>query len=137
MYVCVPYVSGDSAFPLRPCMMTPILNALPGSPEENYTKMQCRVRNCIERCFGVLKTRWRCLLKHRVLHYTPEMALRITNACAVLHNIAVDAHMPEPEDPIIVDNPAEVVNIIDQHEDLLTQGRLTQRELVQTLNHQI
>lgn len=118
-------------------MMTPILNAAPGSPEDYYTKMHCRVRNCIERCFGILKGRWRCLLKHRVLHYTPGMAGKIANACAVLHNMAIEARMPEPEDVIIEEDFREVVNVIDQHNDNLVQGRITQRELVETLNRQI
>lgn len=50
-------------------MMTPIIGAAPGSPEEYYTELHCRARNTVERCIGVLKSRWRCLLAHRVLHY--------------------------------------------------------------------
>ncbi|KOB79423.1 Uncharacterized protein OBRU01_00321 [Operophtera brumata] len=52
----------------RPWMMTPILNAAPNSPEELYTYKHVRARNVIERCNGVLKTRWRCLLAHRYVN---------------------------------------------------------------------
>jgi hypothetical protein len=44
-----------------------------------------------------LKARFRCCLKHRVLHYTPEMAGKIVNACVVLHNLCVDYNIPPPE----------------------------------------
>lgn len=75
-------------------MMTPILNAAAGSPEEHYTNVQVRARNVIERCFGVLKGRWRCLLSHRTLHYAPAKAGKIVNACAILHNMCREDAIP-------------------------------------------
>ncbi|CAG4952586.1 unnamed protein product [Parnassius apollo] len=78
---------GDFGYPLRPWLLTPIVNAEPGSAYENYTNMHCLTRNTVERCIGVLKARWRCLLVHRVLHYNHHMVAKIINACAVLHNI--------------------------------------------------
>ncbi|XP_048484566.1 putative nuclease HARBI1 [Plutella xylostella] len=89
---------GDSGYALRPWMLTPILNAAVGSPEEHYTDMHCHVRNTVERCIGVLKARWRCLLAHRVLHYEPTKAAKIVNACCVLHNIANAHNLPVPDD---------------------------------------
>ncbi|CAG9105684.1 unnamed protein product [Plutella xylostella] len=73
------HLHGDSGYALRPLMLTPILNAAVGSPEEHYTDLHCRVRNTVERCIGALKTRWRCLLAHRVLHYEPTKAAKIVN----------------------------------------------------------
>nr|CAH7767358.1 unnamed protein product [Callosobruchus chinensis] len=61
---------GDSAYPLRPWMLTPIAYAQPDSPEAHYTQMHCSTRNTVERCIGSLKARWRCLLVHRVLLIT-------------------------------------------------------------------
>lgn len=78
--------------------MTPILNAAPGSREEVYTTRHVQARNCIERCFGLLKARWRCMLKHRTLHYHPYVASKIVSACCVLHNIALKAGLPPPID---------------------------------------
>lgn len=78
--------------------MTPVLNAAPGSRAEVYTTRHVQARNCIERCFGVLKARWRCLLKDRVLHYHPHVASKIVMACCVLHNIALKARLPPPVD---------------------------------------
>ncbi|CAH2088804.1 unnamed protein product [Euphydryas editha] len=91
------WLLGDSGYAQRPFMMTPILGAASESPEEHYTNLHCRVRNTVERCIGVLKARWRCLLAHRVLHYDPVTAGRIVNACIVLHNIANMQNVPMPE----------------------------------------
>ncbi|KAJ8720629.1 hypothetical protein PYW08_006094 [Mythimna loreyi] len=88
------WLLGDSGYPQRPWLMTPILNAVQGSREERYTERHVQARNCIERCFGLLKARWRCLLKDRVLHYHPHVASNIIMACCVLHNIALKAGLP-------------------------------------------
>lgn len=90
------HIAGDSGYPLRPWLLTPITNAVPGSAEEYYTDIHCRARNTIERCIGVLKARWRCLLSHRVLHYHHSTVAKMINACSVLHNIANRARLPVP-----------------------------------------
>ncbi|RVE41269.1 hypothetical protein evm_014081 [Chilo suppressalis] len=81
------WLLGDSGYPLRKTMMTPILDAEPNSPEAYYTECHVQTRNVIERTIGVLKARFRCLLVHRTLHYQPQMAGFFTNACVILHNI--------------------------------------------------
>lgn len=78
---------GDSGYPLEPWLLTPIVNALPDTPEFRYTQAHIRARNCIERCIGVLKGRFLCLSK--VLRYSPEKVGNIVNACAILHNISL------------------------------------------------
>ncbi|CAG4984828.1 unnamed protein product [Parnassius apollo] len=55
------WLLGDSGYPQRPWLMTPILNAVPGSVEDTYTQRHVQARNCIERCFGLLKSHWRDL----------------------------------------------------------------------------
>ncbi|CAK1601333.1 unnamed protein product [Parnassius mnemosyne] len=81
------YLLGDSGYAQREYMMTPILNADMNSAEEYYNKLHCSARNTVERTIGRLKNRWRCLLGHRVLHYHPNRAGKITIACCVLHNM--------------------------------------------------
>ncbi|RVE41118.1 hypothetical protein evm_014234 [Chilo suppressalis] len=90
------WVLGDSGYPQRTHTMTPIVNSTAGSKESVYTKMHVSARNCVERCIGVLKARFRCLLAARTLHYDPQMAARIVNACCVLHNIAHQARLIQP-----------------------------------------
>ncbi|KAJ8915253.1 hypothetical protein NQ315_014760 [Exocentrus adspersus] len=88
---------GDSAYPLRPYLMTPILHALPGTPESQYTDTHCRARNCVERCIGALKGRFRCLREDRVLHHAPAFAAKILYACGILQNIIKDANVADDE----------------------------------------
>ncbi|KAK4882619.1 hypothetical protein RN001_005938 [Aquatica leii] len=85
------HLIGDSGYPLRPWLLTPLVHVEADTPEERYNRAQMRARSVIERLNGVLKLRFRCLLKHRVLHYSPEKASSIINTCVMLHNFyAVD-----------------------------------------------
>ncbi|KAK9717536.1 DDE superfamily endonuclease [Popillia japonica] len=80
----------NARFPGRPWLLTPIQN--PENPdEEEYNSRHASARATVERCNGLLKMRFRCLLKHRnrVLHYTPQAASKIINACVVLHNMCI------------------------------------------------
>lgn len=92
--------------------MTPILGAAEDSPESSYNKKQIRCRALIEQCNGALKMRFRCLLKHRVLHYSPSIAAKIINTCAVLHNICISENVPMPLDLNDVDEDFDLgINI--------------------------
>ncbi|KAL5246220.1 hypothetical protein ACI65C_013628 [Semiaphis heraclei] len=42
-----------------------------------------------------------CLLRDRTLHYKPEKASSIINACVVLHNMCITNNVPMPDDPNI------------------------------------
>ncbi|KAJ8720568.1 hypothetical protein PYW08_006033 [Mythimna loreyi] len=90
------FLLGDSGYPLRTNMMTPILNTVEGTPEHQYYQLHVTARNTVERCIGVLKARFRCLLAARALHYDPITAGKIVNACCVLHNIANKNRLPVP-----------------------------------------
>ncbi|XP_048483147.1 putative nuclease HARBI1 isoform X2 [Plutella xylostella] len=90
------FLLGDSGYPLRRTMVTPILNTVEGTPQHNFYNLHVTARNCVERCIGVLKARFRCLLAARALHYDPIMAGKIVNACCVLHNIANKTGAPVP-----------------------------------------
>ena len=103
--------------------------SLPGTPEAAYNERLTSTRSLIERCNGLLKMRFRCLLKHRTLHYSPEVASNIINACTILHNMCIEHNLPEPdmEDDINnfdfgiyphENNAAAVENIGRVHPDL-------------------
>lgn len=94
----------------------------------------------MERCIGVLKARWRCLLAHRVLHYDHHMVAKIINACALLHNIANRHRLPVPElsgDDIQDDLRRQIPNVeppnvLDEHQQL-DSGRRQRSFIVQRL----
>ena len=75
---------GDSGYPLEPWLLTPFSDPGTGTVQETFNKRHASARNTVERCNGLLKSRFRCLSQYRVLHYTPTKAASITNACAVL-----------------------------------------------------
>lgn len=85
-----PYVLvGDAAYPCRPWMLAPFRGHKDGLTREeyNWNYVQSSTRMCIERAFGMLKGRWRILLK-RVdvnLKNVPDLV----NMCLLLHNICI------------------------------------------------
>nr|XP_047124861.1 putative nuclease HARBI1 isoform X2 [Hydra vulgaris] len=78
------FLFGDSGYGLSPVMITPFSPAL--NPEEIlFNKIHSRVRSEIERCFGRLKNRWRCLHKNGgTLQYTPSKCCSIIYTCVIL-----------------------------------------------------
>lgn len=109
--------------------MKPIANAVPGSPEAHYTQLHAQCRNVIERCIGVLKARWRCLLVDRTLHYDPVKAGRIINACVVLHNYLTQLRAPVPV-PVLEDLGVDAEDIFGDDLPLLHQAEAVRRLLV-------
>ncbi|KAE8742320.1 hypothetical protein FOCC_FOCC012120 [Frankliniella occidentalis] len=93
------WLLGDSGYPEEPWLHTPLVDALPNTKERVYTDLHCSARNAVERCIGVLKGRFMCLSKIRALEYHHVKVSKIVNACCVLHNICVEARLPDP-DPV-------------------------------------
>lgn len=82
------WLLGDSGYPLQPWLMTPYMG--PGTnQEQHYNKVHAQTRSKVERCIGVLKTRFRCLLGERKLRYNPERVAKIILSCVVLHNFMI------------------------------------------------
>ncbi|CAH2100934.1 unnamed protein product [Euphydryas editha] len=91
----------DSAYACTPYMYTPILNPR-SQKEESYNSAHIRTRNTVERCFGVWKQRFRCLLRG----FTTKLdntKLYIV-ALAILHNIAMHKQDMLEDEEIVVDD---------------------------------
>ncbi|XP_011706541.1 PREDICTED: putative nuclease HARBI1 [Wasmannia auropunctata] len=93
------WLFGDSGYLLEPWLLTPFSEVQPGTQEENFNRRHSSTRSIVERCIGVMKKRFRCLLRYRILEYMPEKAGLIINACAALHNMCIRANIPLPPEP--------------------------------------
>ncbi|KAJ3649496.1 hypothetical protein Zmor_021236 [Zophobas morio] len=98
------WLLGDSGYPLQPYVITPVRNPADGTPEHRFNIAHRRARSCVERCIGVLKARFRCLIQERVLKYAPVKAGSIINACAILHNFMVARNVPLPPEHEILEH---------------------------------
>lgn len=90
------FISGDSGYPLEPWLLTPFRSPSDNSSESNFNNRFTIARSLIERTFGVMKARFRCLLSARELHYSPEKATQILNVCCALHNICLKYNVEMP-----------------------------------------
>lgn len=57
--------------------------------QEYFNSRLCAIRQIIERCIGLLKVRFRCILGERQLRYSPTKVGRIIYSCATLHNFLI------------------------------------------------
>nr|XP_037270446.1 putative nuclease HARBI1 [Rhipicephalus microplus] len=74
---------------LEPWLLTPVRSPV-GPAKEQYNSAHTRMRQVIERTFGVLKGCFRCLHQSGgALQYSPLMCTKIRVACAMLHNMCV------------------------------------------------
>lgn len=91
---------GDSGYLLESWLITPIGN-LNTDDEIRFNTVHSAARSIVERAIGVLKGRWRCLCKQRMLHYKPTVCVKIINACVALHNICLAFNDGLPQEDII------------------------------------
>lgn len=92
---------GDSGYPLEPWILTPYRNAAEASAEALFNEKFSKARSLVERVFGVMKGRFRCLLAARELHYDPPKVVRIMNVCCALHNICCEFNVELPTEEIV------------------------------------
>lgn len=88
---------GDSGYRNTSYMATPFLNCA-NHVENLYNESQIRTRNVVERQYGIMKRRF------PILSNTIQVNINTTQiiivACAVLHNIAIDANDVLPAEEI-------------------------------------
>ncbi|KAJ1127939.1 hypothetical protein NDU88_006332 [Pleurodeles waltl] len=109
----------------------PLTQSRCNESERQYNSAHKRTRNLIERTFGLLKARFRCL--HRsggALQYTPITAFKIVVACAILHNIATRRGLPlTPADPDPDEEEQEQPHRHHGDRSLANQGRLRREHI--------
>lgn len=78
-------ILGDSAYPLLSWLMKPYREVRGVTQEQiGFNHRLSQARMTVERAFGRLKGRWRCLLKLCDAHIS--LVSQIVSACCVLHN---------------------------------------------------
>lgn len=84
-----PMILADGAYPPLRWILKPYARHRNLTPEEvNFNTTLSQARSAVERAFGLLKTRWRCLYKK--LEQNLENIPMVIIACCVLHNICQD-----------------------------------------------
>ena len=82
----LPFLIGDSAYPLTSWLMKPFpSNSLLTNEQKTFNYRLSRARIVVENAFGHLKARWRRLLKQNDMDvgHIPQ----VITACCILHNI--------------------------------------------------
>ncbi|KAJ8339582.1 hypothetical protein SKAU_G00363680 [Synaphobranchus kaupii] len=85
------WLVGDSGYQLQPWIVTPVRNPVTEGEAAN-NRAHIRTRGIIERIFGILKSRLRCLDRSGgALLYSPCKVCKVVVVCCILHNIAIRA----------------------------------------------
>ncbi|XP_053560764.1 putative nuclease HARBI1 [Bombina bombina] len=104
------YNGGDGGYSCTEWLLTPYNNPQTRS-QVRFNEAHRSTRGIIERTFGILKMRFRCLDRSGgAMQYAPEKVAKSILVCCILHNIAIKRGCPlEDEDPIDADDLPEEI----------------------------
>lgn len=124
------WLIGDLGYPLEPWLLVPVAETIRDTPEARYNIAFRKTRILVEQCIGHLKSVFRCLHKHRTLHYSPKTAGNIVAACAILHNIRImrNEHRNDVIDEDSDEDDDDEENV--EHTNVLRQGQHTRQRLI-------
>ncbi|XP_054841812.1 uncharacterized protein LOC129333895 [Eublepharis macularius] len=127
-----PIIISDGAYPLRRWLMKPYGTSAGSAAHRHFDKVLCRARNTVERCFGRLKSRWRCLAAR--LNCREENVVTVVSACVILHNICEARGHPvscENGDLRHVPVPQEEEEGLENDRDHLEEGKAVRDALAE------
>ncbi len=111
-----PYLLGDSGYVNTPWLMAPYPGQAYTAPhdERRFNYAHSSARNVIERAFGQLKHRWRCLLLQ--LNHRLSIIPHVIMSCVILHNwlkMRGEPDVLEDEDEVEILPPEVAEDMID------------------------
>jgi hypothetical protein len=124
------YLLGDGGYPLQPWLLVPFTDFMPDSPESRFNTALSQQRIRIEHVNGILKSRFRCTLSNRALHYNPIRAAKIIYSCGILHNMAIHYNVDLPHGEYFEDNNEVDVIPGPINQDWFNQGNITRQQIV-------
>ncbi|KAJ1188488.1 hypothetical protein NDU88_005249 [Pleurodeles waltl] len=111
------WLIGDSGYPNLSWILTQVRNGRT-SAEERYNEAHVCTRTIIERTFGLLKARFRCLhLTGGSLYYSPKKVCQIIVACCMFANLALRHQVPFLQEDVPGDGLVAVVEPVDSEEE--------------------
>ncbi|XP_052237734.1 putative nuclease HARBI1 [Dreissena polymorpha] len=102
------WLLGDSGYGLKPYLLTPKLNPM-SRAEIAFNLAHSRSRMVVERAFGLLKSRFRCLHKTGgYLQFSPQKIALVVTVCAKLHNLCLSDGFLDIDDIDVEDDDDNV-----------------------------
>ncbi|XP_062384609.1 putative nuclease HARBI1 [Sardina pilchardus] len=127
------WLLGDSGYPLHPYLLTPVLQ--PATPAEHrHNEAHASTRNIVERAIGIWKQRFRCISHSSGgLQLAPDKCCSVIVATALLHNLAVLANAPLPEEGLLLEDVAGPPEVPPEPGRPHAAGTETRRRLINNL----
>lgn len=99
------HIIGDAAYGLHTNILTPYKSE-ENAIQKRYNHLHSSTRMAVERVFGDLKNRWRCLSG---LECSVDFSKEIVAVCCILHNICIENNDIQPTDKLIIPGSGNVV----------------------------
>ena len=116
---------GDSGYPLRQNLMTPILSPTTVS-DRRYNRAFLKTRKTIECTFGIWKSRWRSMDETGgSLCYKPDRICKLIVSTAILHNFRMNHGLSIEYDDSDQEMPIELVET-----ESIDNGVLVRQEII-------
>ena len=100
------YWLADGIYPEYPCFVKTIPHPV-GNKNKNFSKFQEGRRKDVERCFGILQSRWHILTNPSKL-WDPYAMKSVITACIILHNMII-------EDELDVEGLEQGANVLPEN----------------------